>query len=136
MATKKVKTISVWRLEDKHGNGIYRSKNYYDDAVNPNGDIPREIYNSIDRHPNPKFDPELGFSYIKNPYEYCFGFATISQMKQWVYKSQWRKNLSNLGVLLNKYEVDVNYYRRSPFQAIFHKKHAKLVESRKPCYGD
>lgn len=128
MATK-----IVWRLEDEKGRGIYYDTNYYYEAASDDG---FHVCNTIERHPAPQNDPQLGWELIRNREEYSFGFNTLEQMHQWVYKSKWRKNLAELGVQLNKYEVNAKYFRRSAFQAVFHKEHAKLVESRRPDYRD
>ena len=124
----------VWRLEDKNGVGMYMNcklNRAYELAGNFNCNDPS-------RHPSPMFDNKLGFDHI-HPAEqdnYFFGFASLSQMKQWVYIPEVRRQLSLLGILLVKYNVPREYYRRSPFQVVFRREWATKVSSRAPDYND
>ena len=126
--------MKIWRLEDSEGAGVYRGGNYYLKATWDDD----EDCNNVNRHPTPHNDDALGFYDIHSSirYDYIFGFTSLSQMHQWVYRAKWRRALTNMSIQLNCYEVDSEHVRRSPFQAIFNKNYAKLVESRKPNYRD
>lgn len=123
----------IWRIENENGGGMYRGgcEGFATVAAGVGGWV-------TDRHPNPLWDEALGFDDI-DPDErdrYKFGFATLGQMRQWVYKAAWRRGLDEIGFSLNCYRVPDEYGRRSNFQAIFHEGHAVLVETRQVSYAD
>ena len=123
----------IWRIEDENGGGMYRgSGDGFARVAAECGDW------ASDRHPSPLRDAVLGFCDI-DPDErdrWKFGFATLGQMRQWVYKAKWRKGLDELGYQLNCYRVPDGFANRSNFQAIFHEDHAVLVETREVGYAD
>lgn len=128
-------TTIIWRLEDEGGRGIY-AYDYFDEATNYEKTGADGCAGSP--HPTPSNDPALGWYDIPDcdRDHYHFGFATLSQMRQWVYKAVWRRKLSDMDILLNKYEVPAEFARRSNFQAVFWKDKATLIESRRPDYAD
>lgn len=121
----------VWRIEDDDGAGMYQ----YDGLIEAaEGELNDNADKSV--HPNPIWDTQLGFNELPNWMDWYFGFATLSQMRQWVYKAKWRRKLRELGYLLVKYEVPDEGFRRSQYQAIFHKYSATIVERRAVDYAD
>jgi len=91
-----------------------------------------------DKHPTPYNDIQLGWSRLGDVGRdsYYFGFASLAQMRQWVYMPKWRRALADYGLVLRKYRVPAKYFRRSPFQAIFRRREATLIETRRPDYAD
>lgn len=123
----------IWRIENENGGGMYRS------GHNDFGTIAAEVGDwASDRHPSPIWDDALGWGDIC-PYErdlWKFGFASLSQMRQWVYKAKWRRSLDEIGFSLVCYRVPDEYGRRSNFQAIFRHDLGVIVEVRQVSYAD
>lgn len=117
----------VWRIEDKYGQGVFRSD--YSPTWIDNTDI--------DDMPTPFEDTELmekvGFrpdspSCVVN--EYSFGFKSVDQMLKWFSKEQL-KALSELGFNINIYMVDDEHSHSSDYQAMFKKQYAQVVRRMK-----
>lgn len=125
--------MQIWRIEDENGGGMYRGGGEGFAVVAADvGEF------SGPRHPSPMWDYALGYYDIDGDERdyYKFSFATLAQMRQWVYRAAWRRGLDELGYRLNCYEVPDEYARRSNFQAVFHEGHAKLIETRLVGYAD
>lgn len=123
----------IWRIEDENGGGMYRG------GCEGFATVAADVSDwATDRHPSPLWDEALGFFDIdRDEREYWkFGFATLSQMRQWVYKAAWRRGLDDLGYSLVCYRVPDEFGRRSNFQAIFHSGRAERVEVRQVGYAD
>lgn len=122
----------IWRIEDENGEGMYRSSSRNVGEVDDT-----ESWSSA-RHPCPNFDDGLGWSDIDCDERdlWKFGFATLSQMRQWVYRAKWRRGLDEIGFSLVCYSVPDEFGRRSNFQAIFRADLAERVEVRQVAYAD
>lgn len=130
-------TQVVWRLEDKKGIGIYNGRGwgreYLQMAIEMAGGWDDGEYQEAEyRHAPPYADPPLRMNDLPNADCYIFGFGNLEQFREWVFNFEWRKNLAELGVLLNRYEVESDYCRVGFHQAIFRRDHAKLIESVAP----
>lgn len=121
----------IWRIENEDGEGIYRGSTGL-------FNIDEGSTMTSARHPCPIYDNGLGWTDIDSSERelWKFGFATLAQMRQWVYKSKWRIGLDQLGFSLVRYRVPDEFCRRSNFQAIFHSGHVERVEVRRVCYAD
>lgn len=121
----------IWRIEDENGEGMYRGSRTIEEVDDMTSW-------SSSRHPCPHFDDGLGWNDIDCDERdaWKFGFATLGQMRQWVYKAKWRKGLDEIGFSLVCYRVPDKFGRRSNFQAIFHSEHAERVEVRQVSYAD
>lgn len=110
------KTI-IFRVENKQKVGMYRDE--------------RTSYLMQGyQHPPPSRDSAL-CEVWDNLYEmgehsgYIFGFATLEQLKSWIYEDEWRFVLNSFRFHVYMYETD-DYYEGDT-QAIFRKSTAKRV---------
>lgn len=95
-----MKRATVYRIETKNGTGMCGSGGIYNAAGS-------DAY-SPTRHPGPHEDDKLheatrdrmnGRMYFDyQPYH--FGFASIDQLRNWVYKDEWLVSLHNDGHVL------------------------------------
>jgi hypothetical protein len=122
---KKQKTRRIWRLETKDGRGVYESGHYWKVADH-----------EPDRHPTPFLDLGLDFNSWEEIGKFHFGFASIEQYTQWMYRRKWRMGFEEKDLVLSRYEVPVRHSRVGDKQAVFKKKYAKLIEQRSPAYMD
>lgn len=137
----KPKYAYVWRLEDENGEGIYRGgkdklgKSYVLHCTNLND---WSLYGDT-RYPTPWNDkglvPQLS-RLMRDLEEFHFGFRNLQQFYNWIHRAEWRRNFSTEGVVLNKYRVNVRHVKIGDAQAMFLKKHAVLIETRKPDFAD
>lgn len=115
----------IWRVEGTDGRGMYMNGAFRrvtdwceDDAA----------------HPGPLEDMALGFREKRNPDDWYFGFATLKQVRKWIFKKKWRKGLHEEEMLLVKFEVPDEFFARGESQAIFVRWRARIVEKRRVDY--
>ena len=70
------------------------------------------------RHPGPNDDAAIKDAWSKGSYnglhrEYFFGFKSLDQLRQWIYKTEWRQELHDTGYEIHIWEakacVNTNY---------------------------
>lgn len=108
----------VYRIEMPSGRGLYRCGLPCDD----------ELEDDM-RHPTPSDDAELwpywkGMDYRERD-QMRFGYATIAQLKSWVYKKSWRKKIKDHGLVVSVYRA--RFVRVGSAQAVFRLKTAKKI---------
>lgn len=99
---------TIYRIEDKGGYGLYCSLN----------DKVKLTSLAEPRHPMPWNDeglkphvvghsPWVGIAWKKpaNKWDLRYGFATLDQLRFWIYKQAWRDRLDEVGALINVYEA-------------------------------
>lgn len=124
---------TIWRLEDrKTKRGIYTVGAA---CATDNGLL------SDTAHPGPGNDPGFGSWWKDQPYSessrWWFGFATLTQYKNWFNTRSDRKRLSEWGdgrIVLRKYQVPDDDFKRGDKQAIFLRDNEVLLEERSPAY--
>jgi hypothetical protein len=80
------------------------------------------------RHPLPKNDSLISDWYYENfTPDYFFAFASLEQMRAWVYSDAWVDHLHTEGFVINVYQTDDGVHGHS--QAIFRKETATLIET-------
>lgn len=140
----------IWRVEDIHGNGIFRS-NVPGRNIRYATYIEDSLGKATARHPLPNLDTKL-ISSIKDSVDdkilssyywfdnfvsdKKFAFNTLAQFRQWFFKKEWRKRMTDVGIFLCKYRVPKDFVWRGETQAVFNPKHAELVARIKPDYRD
>lgn len=93
--------MKVFRIEDERGAGMYRSGKsvIFSDICWPDRS-----------HPSPWED--IPFGYSMRAYDrpdivhHRFGFASLEQLRRWIYKDEWLVELHHAGYRLSIYEVD------------------------------
>lgn len=94
----------VYRIEHTDGKGMYRStgRSLYE----------CHFYKQTDRHPSPDEDSKL-FTEIQaknllnwNYGRYVFGFASVDQLRSWLYQDEILLWLDDRGFILAVIEVD------------------------------
>lgn len=105
-------TTQVFRLE-YNGGGVYHSCALAECGIG--GDEGAHI------HPEPYKDKALGWSDLSFMERdlYYFGFESINALHAWFYRSTWREDLSEYGVVLKVYTVPVEYTTHGDKQSIF-----------------
>ena len=118
-----VKVLRV-ESEDRVGMYAYRDVNY---------DQPECIYNMQDsmRHPSPDEDAALSrlwaeFSGDGTHREWSFAFTDMNQLRNWIYKTEWRNELAKFGLKISVYEV--THYHLGDTQCIFKWEDTKFIE--------
>ena len=93
--------MRIYRVEDGDGWGMY-SGNMSMGDLSPSGD------QSSPRHPTPNNDSAIAEDYVN----FCrgcakerFGFATLAQLRAWIYKDAWLRTLDGWGYRLSIYEA-------------------------------
>ena len=118
-----MKIYRVERINPKHpfatsnfGSGLYRS------------DTACVYLNDKNRHPVPQLDEALGWYEIpgKERDMYYFGFASIEQLKFWIYQKECRELLHEEGFKISVYEGNIKH---GDTQAVIHIKGKTLVET-------
>jgi len=126
--------VKVWRVEHRDNGRIGMYNKEYHAFINATeGDCDAT---ATEKHPSPMTDDPLGFWDLGNSCEWNFGFSSLAQMRNWIYKAKWRRNLAKLDFVLACYEVDAEHFRRSNFQAIFWFDMAERIEVRDVDYAD
>lgn len=115
--------VLVYRIEDVGGKGMYWC-GLWDCAVGERGDTAR--------HPCPEDDSRLWQNYRKRP-EGCivhfhFGFASIAQLRAWLYQDEWLERMHELGGVLKVYDVDDEHVVLGNAQVMFLKERASSYE--------
>lgn len=81
------------------------------------------------RHPLPTEDAELSDFWGKM--SLCdrggirFGYSSINQLKSWIYKKSWRKEIAKSGLIVSVYRA--RFVRVGATQAVFKLKTAKKI---------
>lgn len=108
----------VYRIEMPNGVGMYRC--YLACADDIQDDM---------RHPTPTEDAELWPFWKDMGYrergQMRFGYATIAQLKSWVYKKSWRKKIKDHGLVVSVYRA--RFVRVGSAQAVFRLRTAKKI---------
>lgn len=119
-----MKACQVYRIHAKDTvfAGMYRSS----DICPCSPDI-----NSYDRHPTPSHDDGLSEEWQKlcdngKSDEFLFAFGSKAQLKSWVYKAKWKKDLHDRGFVVSK--IKSSYYFKGDTQAIFHSEEFEIIE--------
>lgn len=125
--------MKVFRVEDDEGNGMY------------NGWCALQEMQERERHPIPGDDWELMSAVHKSkidercyevlsmndpceaPDELLFGFASMEQLRFWIYKHEWIQRLKDEGFKLSVYEVEDGWAAHGRTQAVFIKDKATLI---------
>lgn len=95
------------------------------------------------RHPSPYSDQrlrndlalkDLAGDSIFYPFDKAckFGFASKKQMREWVFKDEWKQKLADQGLIVAKYLVPKDKVAIGRSQAVYHPDHAKLVATMSP----
>lgn len=108
----------IYRIQNEYGEGMY---------TGPSCDASSSMHEH--RHPLPSDDAALKDKWInlKNATHYKFGFSSIEQLKFWIYKLKWRKELAKAGYCVYIFETDD--FLIGDTQAVFVKDTATLVET-------
>ena len=81
------------------------------------------------RHPLPKDDAELSVFWERLSSDdrdgIRFGFSSIDQLKSWIYKKSWRKEIAKSGLIVSVYRA--RFVRVGATQAVFKLKTAKKI---------
>lgn len=113
--------IRIYRVENVDGKGMYCGT---EAGVQMNGDS--------SRHPLPREDAKIGCEWRERLSgeidEQIFGFASLEQLRFWIYKTKWRKSLKSEGFRVSVYEVPVEHALVGDTQAIFVRPEATLVD--------
>lgn len=132
--------IQILRIEDVNGGGLYRGENRDN---NPLVLDDGELFFGSDKHPIPWDDSRLMASYEladqRSKYEsadgvsscylhdYHYGFSSPEQMRSWIYKDQWLKDMGPNGFRLAVFEMDERDVLLGNTQACFLRENAKTV---------
>lgn len=119
----------VFRVENEAGKGMYSIRN-------ADGDSPDyfwEMSNNTN-HPSPRDDIGLKDLWIKayneGTYrEWNFGFRDLPQLRNWIYRQEWRDEIVSVGGFISVYEVDDRDYAAGDTQCIFRKEFAKKIDT-------
>lgn len=95
-----------------------------------NGAALHVINYSDAHHPAPTDDSKLSYSWLAWKDRACFGFATIAQLRRWIYYDEWLRSLHEVGQALFVIEVPDKDFRAGHTQAIYLPDNAKVVEVR------
>lgn len=103
----------IYRVESKRGTGMY---------VNSSCWSVKEAMQEYERHPDPTQDAGLrdvwrDLYYGHESTLFSFGFATIAQLKSWIYRDDWRQILHDHGFAV--YAYNAKTYHLGDTQAIF-----------------
>lgn len=120
----------IYRVENSRGEGIYygacsvKYKMQDENHPTPSKDCllvklvkinyPKKIKTNL-------FSPKekwISSDFIQETF--IFGFASIEQLKRWIYKGEWRYDLSHEGFRISVYECEEAYCGRT--QAMINKK--------------
>lgn len=125
----------IYRIEDEDGGGPYRGDNSH---LNPFGST-----SASDRHPLPVDDSLLQesirfrmgrdlsasdatwihwSSFLES--DFIFGFTSIDQMRNWVYKDEWLYTMDKNGFFLSEFNVPKHHVCVGNTQAVFRRKEA------------
>lgn len=61
--------------------------------------------------------------------QWWFGFASLEQFSNWVYREEWWQKLTDEGYVISMIEVPEDRYHLGYTQAIMHKHHCEIVHS-------
>jgi hypothetical protein len=89
-----MKLVTIYRVEDATGEGLYS-------AFDP-GTYPRVEMQDEKRHPVPLDDDKISPVWLKLQDKLNFGFASLDQLRFWVYKRVWREDLHKYGLSIKK----------------------------------
>lgn len=109
----------VYRVENSNGGGMYTET-----ECTPSYEMIEEA-----RHPTPDKDALLAPLWqieleTANYLRFSFAFASLEQLKFWIYREDWRKKLDENGFGVSVYETDSALIGDT--QAVFLKSQAKL----------
>ncbi len=103
--------LIIYRVEDSDNCGMYSA------------DISNNMFELQSRHPPPHDDVTLGpkwkvlTSDQKDPYR--FGFASLEQLKFWIYMQEWRTELEAEGYRVSVYLVPSKFTMVGETQCVF-----------------
>lgn len=113
-----------YRIENEQGHGMYRSDTYLNCTSNMQG---------MERHPSPYDDMGLaknckrrkympGATWCKwwriDPTLFNYGFGNLDQLKNWVYKKEWRTELQKKGFKVSVYKCKKAAFAAGDTQAV------------------
>jgi hypothetical protein len=115
--------IKVLRVENDERIGMYASR--------PKAECIHSMQ-SVENHPCPNEDAALSSIW----YEICkdwefkndwhFAFSDLRQLRNWIYKAEWRYELAAAGLKISVYEV--THYHLGDTQCIFKWEGSQLIE--------
>jgi hypothetical protein len=123
----------IYRIEDEDAGGPYRGNN---SDKNPFGSA-----TASDRHPLPaddsllqdsiRFRMERDLDDVDDCHwssflecEFIFGFASVEQMRNWVYNDTWLTRMDDNGFFLSVFDVPEDHICIGNTQAVFRRNHA------------
>ncbi len=89
-----MKGVTIYRIENKEGEGLY--------TAFPVGSYPRIEMNEDKRHPPPFDDDKIRQTWTDLLDRLNFGFASMDQLRFWVYKREWREDLHKKGMSIKR----------------------------------
>lgn len=122
----------IYRIENAKRQGPYNNK----------GSILQEHSSRVPndrRHPPPEYDHKLGnklreiFKNEMFPEKYRFGFSSVEQAQQWVYKRSWCVALRKAGFKLSCFEVPDEFCIQGDKQVMYEIKRVKTSTRSKQC---
>lgn len=123
----------IWRVEDRKGVGMYSKCGYELDRRFLKDLARRDIdVSDSDPHPNAAGDPGLRSFWARlDNDEWHFGYNTLTQARRWIGSLAMCKYMERSSLHLMKYHMNKEDYCVGTYQAIFDKRVAEKVETRK-----
>jgi len=99
----------VFRVQTPKGVGMYCS------GARATG----QMFDLDTYHPSPNNDGKLGdvWAELHNKVEWRFGFASIDQLRMWIYRQEWRDSLHEQGLYVSV--ISAEYVHVGETQAIY-----------------
>ena len=93
-------------------------------------------YKSTMKHPGPWVDTALQWKNTEYmlgvPQDQCyFGFASLDQLKSWLYRQEWREHLHLNGFVVKVWDLPEEFMHAGDAQAVATK---QALESHEPAY--
>lgn len=107
--------MKIYRMQNEDGEGMYR-KSSVSEAIF--GDTTNRS-----KHPSPKDDSKISKFWCDLSFlwaeKYYFGFASILQMRNWIYDDFWFDQLAEKGYHPYELEIEEEYVQIGNTQAIY-----------------
>lgn len=71
------------------------------------------------------YDIKISYADRRRDNPWLFGFASIEQLRRWIYQTEWLETLHEEGFVLSIYQCERSHIGDT--QAVFHKEHAVRV---------
>lgn len=113
--------LIIYRVEDSYHTGMYSAE------------TSSNMFELQSRHPPPEDDVTLGPKWKalskdeRDPYH--FGFASMEQLKFWIYMQEWRTELESEGYRVSVYSVSPSCALVGETQCVFLPEAAKKLYS-------